>query len=53
MVNPLTVDLCGSLAKFGREGTKPDRVRALTIAGALIAAEIDRELRRATTTEDG
>lgn len=36
------VDMCGSLAKFGRDGSAPDRVRALVIAGALIAAEIDR-----------
>ncbi len=36
------LDMCGSLAKFGREGSKPDPVRCLVIAGALIAAEIDR-----------
>lgn len=43
----LQVDHCGSLAKYGAYGAKPDRVRALTIAGALIAAEIDRLLRAA------
>jgi hypothetical protein len=31
------------VAKHGYNGTKPDRVRALAIAGALIAAELDRE----------
>ena len=36
------LDMCGSIAKFGREGSKPDPVRCLVIAGALIAAEIDR-----------
>jgi len=36
------IDMCGSLAKFGHLGTSPDAVRALVIAGALIAAEIDR-----------
>ena len=45
------IDHCGSLAKFGHRGTTPDRVRTLVIAGALIAAEIDREL-RATVEED-
>lgn len=43
--NPKQTDHCGSLAKYGAYGATPDRVRALTIAGALIAAEIDRELR--------
>ena len=39
-------DRWGLVAKFGYCGERPDRIRALTIAGALIAAEIDRELRR-------
>lgn len=46
MIRPYS-DMCGSLGKFGQGGTKPDRVRLLTIAGALIAAEIDRLLRAA------
>jgi hypothetical protein len=47
---PFERDHCGSRAKYGYRGSKPDRVRALTIAGALIAAEIDR-LQRVATPE--
>ena len=50
--NPHQHDHCGSLGKYGVHGSKPDRLRALTIAGALIAGEIDRILeaeRRQTT----
>ncbi|MEE8551443.1 MAG: hypothetical protein V3T08_09360 [Gemmatimonadota bacterium] len=35
-------DMCGSIAKFGCQGISPNRLRRLVIAGALIAAEIDR-----------
>jgi hypothetical protein len=42
-----TYDAWGLLAKHGIHGTKPNRIRALTIAGALIAAEIDRLARLA------
>jgi len=41
---PTEPDAWGLLAKHGYRGTKPNRVRALTIAGALIAAELDRVL---------
>lgn len=35
-------DMWGLVAKHGWDGTVPDGVRKLVIAGALIAAEIDR-----------
>jgi len=38
-------DPWGLLKKHGLHGTKPNRIRALAIAGALIAAELDREQR--------
>lgn len=38
-------DAWGLVAKHGHASPRADRVRALTVAGALIAAEIDRELR--------
>ena len=47
------VDMCGSLAKFGHQGTAPDYVRTLVIAGALIAAEIDRVRRLPADTTPG
>jgi hypothetical protein len=41
------LDTWGLIAKHGYLGSRPDRVRTLVIAGALIAAEIDRHLRAA------
>jgi len=41
----------GLVAKHGYRGTRPDRVRTLTIAGALIAAELDRVLREEARRE--
>jgi hypothetical protein len=38
-------DTWGLVAKFGYRGSKPNDVRRLAIAGALIAAELDRALR--------
>ena len=32
----------GLIKKYGYRGSKPDHIKLLTIAGALIAAEIDR-----------
>jgi hypothetical protein len=46
-------DEWGLLAKHGCDGTRPNRIRSLTIAGALIAAEIDRVLREPDTARDG
>ncbi len=40
-------DPWGLVAKHGYMGTRPDRVRALTIAGALIVAELERVIRAA------
>ena len=45
-------DLCGAVAKHGYLGTAPNRIQALVIAGALIAAEIDRVNASATPQED-
>jgi len=42
-------DHWGLVAKHGYRGTHPDRIRSLVIAGALIAAEIDRVLRAERT----
>lgn len=42
---PARHDWWGLVAKYGYDGTKPCQVRALAIAGALIAAEIDRVIR--------
>ena len=35
-------DMCGAVAKHGCQGTAPNHLQSLVIAGALIAAEIDR-----------
>jgi hypothetical protein len=40
-------DCFGLVAKHGVHGVRPNRIRALTIAGSLIAAEIDRLQRQA------
>ena len=37
-------DVWGLLKKHGYDGENPNRVKLLSIAGALIAAEIDKEL---------
>ncbi len=41
-VRDFDADMWGLVHMHGYRGLKPDPVRALTIAGALIAAEIDR-----------
>ncbi len=44
VVNPHGGDDWGLVAKHGYNGTKSNRIRALTMSGALVAAEIDRLL---------
>lgn len=39
----LSRDDWGLVKKYGYKGTKPNQIKLLTIAGALIAAEIDRD----------
>lgn len=43
---PLGGDPWRLIRKHGYRGNTPDRIRILSIAGALIAAEIDRKLRQ-------
>lgn len=45
-------DCWGLLAKHGYDGTNPDEIKVLVIAGALIAAEIDRMQRSATFRQE-
>lgn len=44
-------DSWGLVAKHGSHGTKPDRLRALVIAGALVVAEIERVQREETPND--
>ena len=51
IIEPVVKNVTWPWPQFQDKRGKLDRVSQLTIAGALIAAEIDREIRKATPVE--